>query len=222
MRFHKIINCHIGAQEQDNLQISMYKDGHMTNNTQKSLSAEIQLLRIYLESMENAIKVDDGKYQEEKAKLEKEAEDLRRQIDEERQKIENLSDEEQMQRDLKAIEEWENSWMDGDPYSYHFPSSNSSYYDTPEYELELTEIYIHENEYMNVTFDFREVLRSSFFTHIYTFIEYRMNAICEDIKSLKNCPFSVNDLNFRGIFRAKDYLQKVANLNLTTVSGWKE
>lgn len=194
----------------------------MSSNTKDSISAQIQILRVYLESMERSIKTDNEKYQAEKVELDNQANELRKRIEEERNKEENLSEEEQERRFEEAYEKWEATWIDGDPYGSYSSYDPQEYYDSPEYELELLEIEINEHSYWDLTFDFSDVLRSSFFTHIYSFIEYSMNLKCEEVKSLKNCAFTLDDLRSQGIFRTKIYFQKATGIDLESIAEWKD
>ena len=148
----------------------------MSISFKDSVPAQIQILRRYLDLMEISIKADYEKYQVEKAELDNQVMELRNHIEEERKKAENFTEEEQERRFDEAYKKWEATWIDGDPYSSYSGIDSPSYYDSPEFQLEILEMELHDHEQWVLSFDFREVLRSSFFTHIYSFIEHSLKS----------------------------------------------
>ncbi len=66
------------------------------------------------------------------------------------------------------------------------------------------------------------ILRKSFITTCYSYLEKELFEICKIQKNLKSLPLDVTDLNGRGIKQAKTYLNKVAGIDFSDNETWNE
>ena len=51
-------------------------------------------------------------------------------------------------------------------------------------------------------------------------LEYSFNLICDSLQSNLKEKISYRDLNGKGITRAKNYIQKITDFNLSSLSNW--
>ena len=181
-----------------------------------SVDLEFNLLGDYLVDLENLLIVAEHKHLTERRELEAEIDQYRKEMEKAEQRIENMTDEEREYANNKAFEARENEFLFG--YSDHH--SDYDYYDSPDFNLEITMAELDQVDY--VQFDFKYVLRSSFFVHIYFVIEVRLNKLCAYVQEMTGIPFSVKHLRHSGIRAAKDYLIKATRIQVGDLGGWQE
>ena len=61
--------------------------------------------------------------------------------------------------------------------------------------------------------------RKSTLVSIYSFLENSMNGLCRHLYASHKYPVKVDDLRCEGIARAKDYLEKLANVDFSALNG---
>ncbi len=61
--------------------------------------------------------------------------------------------------------------------------------------------------------------RKSTLVSVYSFLENSMNGLCRHLSSRHNYPVKLNDLRGEGIVRAKDYLEKLAQIDFAAING---
>ena len=61
--------------------------------------------------------------------------------------------------------------------------------------------------------------RKSTLVSIYSFLENSMNSLCRPLYTSYEYPVKVDDLKGDGIVRAKDYLEKLANVDFSALNG---
>ena len=189
----------------------------MLSDRKLPITLEINLLRAYLSTMEKLLEAEEQEYRtQQRIELEAEAKKYQEEIEKIYAQFDNQTEEEKEAAFNQALVEWENSWMDGSYTS----SSDDDYYNSPHYELELTNHYLSALESIEFRFDFKNILRSSFFMHIYSLVETRLNRVCSEVKDKMEVPFSVSDLKYNGIQRAKSYLQKTTSIKIENLEGW--
>jgi hypothetical protein len=146
---------------------------------------------------------------------------LQEEIEDTTSKAADSTPEEQEKEFEKVLRHWEDSWMIDGLVRYDHDDADD-YYSSPEYELEITESYLQSLNDIELLFDFRYVLRSSFFVHLCSFVEVRLNRVCDWVAYLKKTPIRVGDLRYSGVRRARTYLLQVAGINLAKVAGWSD
>lgn len=61
--------------------------------------------------------------------------------------------------------------------------------------------------------------RKSTLVSVYSFLESSMNGLCKHLCSRHTYPVELNDLRGEGIVRAKDYLEKLAKVDFSSING---
>lgn len=83
---------------------------------------------------------------------------------------------------------------------------------TPKYSREELEEILDE-EYFVIAETMPIIIRQSLFISIYALLETYLNDVCDLLQREQKLQVSVKDLAGNGIFRAKDYLEKVLNVD---------
>ncbi|TSA28308.1 hypothetical protein D4R71_01015 [bacterium] len=63
------------------------------------------------------------------------------------------------------------------------------------------------------------IYRKSTIVSLYSYLEHTMNFLCNYIHEANNYPVSLVDLRGEGIIRARNYLDKLANINFLSLNG---
>jgi chromosome segregation ATPase len=103
-----------------------------TKHKSPIIDLKIRLFRAYLASMESLLKDEAEKERERIKELEAEVQDHRKQIKEIEVQLENQTEEEREAAFEKALQEYENSWIDG---FYSPVSTADDYYDSPYFRV---------------------------------------------------------------------------------------
>ena len=74
----------------------------------------------------------------------------------------------------------------------------------------------------NIRREFPNLLRSSLFITAYSIFEKNLHHMCRTRQETHKFNLSVTDLRGAGIVRSKDYLLKVAGINLSDTQKWQE
>jgi len=81
----------------------------------------------------------------------------------------------------------------------------------------------YSDEHWNFSKGYSDILRTSLFIKCYSLLEYELDALCKHLCEKNNYSLILTDLNGKGIFRAKDYLKKVALINFPdSTNEWQE
>lgn len=186
------------------------------------IDLKIYLFRAYLASMESLLKDEAEKEYERTAKLEAEVQDYHRQIEEVETQLENRTEEEIDAANEKALREYENSWIDGFYRSTYDPDE---YYKSPYYELEIANVYFLEQQFeLEITLNFPNILRRSFFVNLYSFLESTLMQKCHDLERKDVQTLLLKEIAGKGIQQAMTYFIKVQGIpfSLGESSQWEK
>ncbi|WP_191565978.1 hypothetical protein [Metabacillus idriensis] len=84
--------------------------------------------------------------------------------------------------------------------------------------------YQYEDQFYYFRNEFPNILRKSFITSLYSFLEQELNRICLHLEKNNNFEKTLDNLtNDRGIFKSYKFLSQIARVNLSTVRyEWEE
>ncbi len=88
---------------------------------------------------------------------------------------------------------------------------------TPKYSQEELEEIL-EEEYFVIAETMPIIIRQSLFISIYALLEIYLNDVCDLLQQDQKLNVTVKDIAGNGIFRAKDYLEKVLNVDFPALN----
>jgi len=172
--------------------------------------------------VENLLKDEADKEYKRMRESESEVQGYQRQIEELETELENRTEEELDAAFEKALQEYENSWIDGFYRSTYDPDE---YYKSPYWELEIANVYFLEQQFeLEITLNFPNILRRSFFVNLYSFLESTLMQKCHDLEQKGGQTLLLKEIPDKGIQKAMTYLIKVQGIpfSLGKSSQWEK